>query len=188
MLLVVIVGTFTVGCPLAAAAVLSCRVQSEMWITPHLAVRTLFDCCRWTSLVTQPVSRTPLSPASWLTAVDKSRGSKSVEGQRAWEVYDERLQFMSRQDAMQLDESLDAGYVSRAWIVWSFVALADAFRFRGGPVPTRGQVLGRGCALFRVVRLGEPLVKRARSNAADAVDAADVFFCTVTRPLLLYWM
>ena len=34
MLLVVIVGTFTVGCPLAAAAVLSCRVQSEMWITP----------------------------------------------------------------------------------------------------------------------------------------------------------
>ena len=37
-------GDFMVGCPLAAAAVLSCRVQSDRWITPHLAVRTLFDC------------------------------------------------------------------------------------------------------------------------------------------------
>ena len=49
----------------------------------------------------------PLWPASWLPPIDKSRGSKSVEVQRVWEVYDERLQFMSRQDALQLDESLD---------------------------------------------------------------------------------
>ena len=82
---------FMVGCPLAAAAVLSCRVQPGSWIAPHLAVRTLFDCCRWTCRVTQPVQRTPLWPASWLPAVDKSRGSKSVEVQRVWEVY-ERLQ------------------------------------------------------------------------------------------------
>ena len=33
---------FMVGCPLAAAVVLSCRVQPERWIVPHLAVRTLF--------------------------------------------------------------------------------------------------------------------------------------------------
>ena len=81
----------------------------------------------------------PLWLASWLPAVDKSRGSKSVEVQRVWEVYDERFQFMSRQDALQLDESLDAGDVSRAWLVWSGaaeIALADAFRFSGGPVPT----------------------------------------------------
>ena len=37
---------FVVGSPLAAAAVLSCRVQADRWITPHLAVWTLFDCCR----------------------------------------------------------------------------------------------------------------------------------------------
>ena len=51
--------------------------------------------------------------------------------QRTWEVYDERLQFMSGHDAMQLDESLDAGDVSRAWLVWSGaaeVAFSDAFR------------------------------------------------------------
>ena len=29
-----------VSCPLAAAAVLSCRVQPDWWIAPHLAVRT----------------------------------------------------------------------------------------------------------------------------------------------------
>ena len=33
----------------------------------------------------------PFWPASWLPAVDKSRSSKSVEVQRVWEVYDERL-------------------------------------------------------------------------------------------------
>ena len=37
---------FRVGCPLAVAAVLSCKVQADRWIAPHLAVRTLFDCCR----------------------------------------------------------------------------------------------------------------------------------------------
>ena len=51
---------FLVGCPLAVAAVHSCRVQPDMWIAPHLAVRTLFDCCRWGCRVTQPVQRTPL--------------------------------------------------------------------------------------------------------------------------------
>ena len=57
----------------------------------------------------------------------------------------------------RLDESLDAGDVSRAWIVWSGAAetaLADALRFSGGHLPGRGLVLGRGSALFRVVRLG----------------------------------
>ena len=88
-----------------------------------------------------------------MPAVDKSRGSKSVEVQRVWEVYDERLQFMSLQDAQWLSESLDADDVSHAWLVWSGAAeaaLADAYRFCGGPVPTRGLVLGRSRALFRV--------------------------------------
>ena len=168
---------FMVGCPLAAA-VLSCKVQPDRWIAPHPAVRTLFYCCRWTCRVTQPVQRTPLWPASWLPAVDKGRGSKSVEVRSVWEVYDDRLQFMSRQDAQRLDESLDADDVSRAWHVLSGAAeaaLADAFRFGGCPVPSGGLVLGRGCALFRVVQLGGPVVKRVRGNAVDAVDSPDVF-------------
>ena len=90
---------FIVGCPLAASAALSCRVQPDRWIAPHLAVRTLFDCCRWECWVTQPVQRTPLWPASWLPAVNTGRGSKSVDVQRVWEVYDGRLHFKSQQDA-----------------------------------------------------------------------------------------
>ena len=134
---------FTVGCPLAVAAVLSCKVLNDRWIAPHLAVRTLFDCCRWTCSVTQVVQRTPLWPASWFPAVDKSKSSKSVEVRRVWEVYDERLQFMSRRDVLLLDDSLADGDVSRAWAVWSGAvesALADAYRFSGGPLPSRGLV------------------------------------------------
>ena len=90
----------------------------------------------------------------------------------------ERLQIVSRQDALHLDESLDAGDVSRAWLVWSGAAeaaLDDACRFSGGPLPSGGLVLGRGSALFRVVRLGGHQVRKARGNVADALDAADVF-------------
>ena len=46
---------FFIGCPLAAAALLSCKVQPDRWIAPHLAVRALFDYGRWDSWVTQPV-------------------------------------------------------------------------------------------------------------------------------------
>ena len=76
-----------------------------------------------------------------ISVVDKSRGSKSVEVRRVWEIYDEHPQFMSRQDALLLDDSLDAGDISRAWLVWSGAvesALADAYRFSGGPLPSRG--------------------------------------------------
>ena len=171
---------FILGCPLAAAAaaILSCNVQPDRWIAPHLAVRALFDCGRWDAWVVQPVRCTPLWPASWLPIVDKSRGSNSAEVQRVWEVYDERLQFMSRRDALLLDESLGLDDVSMAWTVWSRAAetaLADAYQFSGGPLPSKGLVLGRGTALFRLVQLGGPWVRRARANAADALDAADVF-------------
>ena len=58
---------------------------------------------------------------------------------------------MSRDGPVALDESLDACDVSRAWLVWSSAAetaLADAFRFVGGPVPDRGLVLGRGSCSY----------------------------------------
>ena len=143
-----------------------------------VAGRTHVDCGRWTRRVTQPVQRTPTWPASWLPAVDKGRGSKSVEVQSVWEVCDDRLQFMSRQDAQRLDESLDADGVSRAWLVWSGAAeaaLADACQFSGGPIPGRGLVLGQESAFFRVVSLGGPKTRKARGNAADVHDAAVVF-------------
>ena len=148
---------FMVGCPLVAAAVLNCAVQLDRWITPHLAVRAFFDYCRWSCLITQPTRFSPLWPAFWLPAIDKSRGSKSVEVRRVWELCDDRLQYMSQRDAFLLNESLDVGDVSQAWLVWSHVAesaLVDACSFSGGPRPCHGFVLGRGAARFRRLRLG----------------------------------
>ena len=124
------------------------------------------------------MQRTPLWPASWLPAVDKSRVSKSLEVQRVWEVYDDRLQFLSLQDAHLLNESLDTGDVSQAWLVWSRaveVALADAYCFCGGPALRHGLVLGRGLARFWRVRFGGCKVRKVRCNAVDVHDAADVF-------------
>ena len=147
-------------------------------LLPILLFAPYLNCCRWTCSVTQVVQRTPLWPASWLPAIDKSRSSKSVEVRRVWEVYDERLQFMSCRDALLLDASLAAGDVSQAWAVWSGAAesaLVDAYRFRGGPLPSRGLVLGRGRASFRIVKLGGHKIRKARGYAADAHDAADVF-------------
>ena len=168
---------FMIRCPLAVAAVLSCTVQLDRWIAPHLAVRTLSVYDRWSCCVTQPVQFSPLWPASWLPAVDTGRSSKSVEVRMVWEIFDDRLQFMSRQDAL-LSESLDAGDVSQAWLVWSRAAetaLADAYCFSGGPAPCQGLVLGRGMARLWLVRLGGHEVRKVRSNVVDVHDAADVF-------------
>ena len=118
------------------------------------------------------------SAGSAYTTLEKSRGSKSVEVRRVWEIYDDLLQFMLSVDAQCLDESLGVGGVSRAWLVWSAAAqtaLADAYWFAGGPVPARDLILGRGTARFRVVRLGGPKVRKARENVADAHDGSDVF-------------
>ena len=43
---------FILGCPLAVAGILSCRVQPDRWIAPHLAIRAVFDYGRWESWVT----------------------------------------------------------------------------------------------------------------------------------------
>ena len=37
-------------------------------------------------------------------------------------MYDDRLLYMTRLDALSLDESLGAGEVFRAWVVWSSAA------------------------------------------------------------------
>ena len=158
---------FMVGCPrvaTAAAAVSGCMVREDRWILPHLAVRAHLQCSRWA--------------ASWLPVLDKSRGSKSAEVQRICVVYNDRLQFMTRDDALGLNEALEGGDVSCAWLVWSSAAetaLADAYQFAGGPVPSVGLVLGRGSFVARSVRLGGPKILKARRNFADPLEGGDVF-------------
>ena len=150
---------FQIGCPLCAAAVLSCEVVSDRWVQLHLAVRTLFAAESWSAQVTQPRRFTPLWPASWVPSVDKSKRSKSAEVRRIWEIYDERLGWVSADDACCIDDALASGDVSGAWVAWSTAAeraLVDAFCLAGGLVPERGFCLGRGLARFSRVRLGGP--------------------------------
>ena len=78
---------------------------------------------------------------------------------------------------MGLDGALLCGHVSRAWMIWSSAAesaLADAFRFAGGPVPASGLVLGRGVIRVRTVRLGGPIVRSVRRSSACGGDVDDV--------------
>ena len=170
---------FMVGCPRVAAAVSGCEVMRDRWVVPRFAVRTCFDYSRWLARVSLPDQRSPLWLASWLPVPEKSRWSKAAELQRVWDVFDDRLQFMSWDDALNLDDSLANGDVSLAWMIWSSAveaALADAYRFAGGPVPDSGFVLGRGVFRSRSVRLGGPKVRRARRNFADSREGSEVFF------------
>ena len=94
-------------------------------------------------------------------------GSKAAEVRRVWSFFDDRLQFVSRDGALNLDGALDNGDVSLAWMIWSSAgeaALADAYRFAGGPVPDCGLMLGTGVFSPRTVRLGGPKVRRARKK------------------------
>ena len=161
--------------------VTSCAVVPDGWIVPHLAFGTHLNALGGlVGLLNRfSVHHFCLLPGCLLWI--KRRGSKSAELQRAWEIYDDRLQLLARLDALSLDESLGAGDVSRAWLVWSSAwssaaetALADAFRFAGGPVPEKGLIMGRGTAPMRVVRLGGPEVREARKNAADAHEGLHV--------------
>ena len=150
---------FQIGCPLCAAAVLSCEVIGDRWIQPHLAVRTWFVADRWTACVTQPRRFTPLWPASWVPSVDRSRTSKSAEVRRIWDVYDERLGWVDADDAFAVDSAIASGDVSGAWLAWSNAAertLLSAFCLAGGPVPERGG----------------PKVRRARARCSDPGDGA----------------
>ena len=168
---------FQIGCPLCAAAVLSCSVSHDRWLQPHFAVRSWFDACRWTARVTQPFRYTPLWPACWIQVVDRSRNSRSAEVQRVWEVYDEHLSRIPIEDLLLLDDALLSGDVSRAWLAWSSAsenALVRAFCLAGGPVPERGFYLGRGVARFNRVRLGGPKVRKARTRCSDPGDGAQV--------------
>ena len=82
-------------------------------------------------------------------------------------------------DALLLEESLNADDVSSAWLVWSRAAeaaLADAYRFSGGPPPFYGSSSWQGVVLrFVLSGFGEHPVRKARGNVADVHDAADVF-------------
>ena len=78
---------------------------------------------------------------------------------------------MSREDALYLDEALLHGmFLVLGW----FGPLLRRRLLRMGPVPDRGLVLGRSMVRMRTVRLGGPVVRSVRRNAADVGEVDDV--------------
>ena len=126
-----------------------------------------FQGNRWSAKVTQPCRVTPLWPASWVSAVDKSRSSRSAEVRDIWDIYDRVLQFMPGDDAGGIDSALIDRDFDLAWDTWSTAAecaLATAFREAGGPVPFGGLEGGRGRAWFWTVSLGGKSMRRDRPS------------------------
>ena len=168
---------FILGCPLATAALENCWVDCSRWIQPHFSVCATFQVCRWSARVTKPGRATPLWPASWVSAVDRSRSSKSVEVSKIWDIYDHILQFIPVADALAIDDALVDGDPHLAWDRWSTAAeraLATAFGMSGGPVPPQGLDVGRGKALFWTVGIGGKSTRRYRPSMIDPVHATEV--------------
>ena len=149
-----------------------------------------FSAARWSAKVIQPVRVSPLWPASWVSAVDKTRNSKSAEVREVWELYDKCLQFLPVGDALATGDALAGRDVHLAWRAWSIAAesaLACAFGMAGGPIHPNDLVLGRGAALFRVDNFGHSRVRRLRPDLDDPASASEVHLyrnCSVA-PFLL---
>ena len=108
-----------VGCPLTVDAVLSCRFKLIGGLLFILRFRLFLTAVGGIVGSLSLCSALPFGlPPGCLLSIRVGVPSR-LRVQRVWGVYDERLQFMSRQDALHLDESIDAGDVSRAWLVWS---------------------------------------------------------------------
>ena len=168
---------FILGCHLATAALGCCWVDSSRWVLPHFAVVASFQEDRWSAKVTQPCRVTPLWPASWASAADKSRSSWSAEVRDIWDIYDHVLQFIPGDDAGGIDGALIDRDADLAWETWSTAAecaLATAFRDAGGPIPLGGLEGGRGRARLWTVSLGGKSMCRYRPSLVDPLDATEV--------------
>ena len=83
------------GLPSCCCCCLWMWALQDRRVVPHFPVRACFDYSRWFAKVSLPVQRTPLWPASGYRYLIRGRVSKTAEVQRVWDIYDDRLQFMS---------------------------------------------------------------------------------------------
>ena len=95
---------FILGNPAAFAACTGCWVDECRWFRPHFSVKAVLDTGRWISYVTKAKTFTPIWPALWLPALDKSRTSSNKEVQQVWLVYEERLKTVDLQSVMRIEK------------------------------------------------------------------------------------
>ena len=169
---------FFLGCPLAAAALSRCWVDTERWVQPHFSVCASFLASRWSAKLLRPVPLTPLWPASWVAAVDKTRNSKSALVRNIWEIYDKSLELIPAGHALAIRNALMSRDKNAAWAAWSSAAewcLSDAFNLAGGQVPPGSLVWGRGSAWLRENAIGGSKMRRLRHDLLDPCCASEVY-------------
>ena len=126
-----------------------------------------------------PVRFSPLWPAFWVAAVDKTKTSKSAEVQGIWEIYDKALEFIPVGQAIAIRDALLDRDASAAWTAGSSSAehvLDHAFCLAGGPVPPGGLVKGRGSAALSEGFIGGNRIHKLRYACADLAHASEVHF------------
>ena len=111
----------------------------------------------------------------------KVGGPKLRRVQRVWDIYDDRLQFMSRDDAFSLDDSLTRGMFLR--LRWFGLLL---LRLPLLMLIVLRVVLSLIIFGTSLVGLGGPKIRKARRNFADPLEGGDVslYHDVSTAPLL----
>ena len=121
--------------------------------------------------MSQPVKSSALWLASHASTVDKSRCSRSAEVGDIWLIYDEQLQYVRASDSLALVMSMG---LRETWSTAGENSLVMAHELAGGPMPSRGLVLGRGTAKFMGVSFDGANVGRFRREIAWPAGAAEV--------------
>ena len=169
---------FIFGNPAAFAACTGCWVDGSRWFKPHFSVKACLEVGSWSAHVTKARTYTPVWPALWLPALDKSKTSPNKEVQVVWKVFEERLKLVDLDCVQCLEANLAAGDSSAAWDTWAKAAeraLADAYCLAGGPMPLGGVLrLGRGRLALVRERLGGVQLKKARPYRSDPGEAEDL--------------
>ena len=70
---------FLLACPVALAAASACYVSPDRWFTPHFSVSAEFSLSSWDAAVDRARTHSPLWPACWLQAPDRSRSCDDRE-------------------------------------------------------------------------------------------------------------
>ena len=119
--------------------------------------------------VLQPVSTSPLWPASWVAAVDKTGTSKSAVVRDIWEIYDKALEVIPVNHMLAINTALSKRSTDVAWAAWSASAEeAPANAFHLGWLDR-----GRGSALLKERTLGGNRVSKMRTDLVDPTSASE---------------
>ena len=172
---------FYLGCPLEASVLGVAVLIAVVGLNLISRFFASFVASRWSAEVIQLVKVFPLQSASWVSAVDKSRSSKSLEVRDTWESMTVACSLFLFVDALAIGDAVVSRDANLTWEIWSAAAgrvLAFAFGVAGGPVTSHCLFLVGGTAEFRVCSIeGVKVNKHRRLDLDYPTSAIEVHLC-----------